>query len=411
MDTTETVGFFLEFFRRRGHREIEGSTLLPPPGDPVLFTSAGMHPLTPYLEGEPHPLGRRLVGVQRCLRTTDLEEVGDRSHLTVFQMLGSWSLGDYDGPQSLRWGLELICDHFGVRPEMLYATVFGGNDQVGRDTLALDTWGELGLPVELLGEDDNWWFNGLTGPCGPDSEIFVWTGGGPPEGTPSGDPRWVELWNHVTMRYLRHGDGSLTPLAQPGVDTGMGLERLLMVSQGASSVFDTDLFGPWMSVLPGLFGLDPGDGDGGGEGGGGELRALRIVIDHLRSAIVVLGDGVRPSNTGRGYVLRRLLRRTLTELWRGDPSSSLTLGDLPAELVLDTGRRFGQIVEPPVLRSVLLTEEGKFRSLLTRGRSLMARLYPSGELGEEDYVFLHETHGLPRDLVTEVLAELQSGRA
>ena len=150
MNTTETVSTFIQFFRSRGHQLLEGSTLLPQPGDSVLFTSAGMHPLTPFLAGEPHPLGRRLTGVQRCLRTTDLEEVGDTSHLTVFQMLGSWSLGDYDGPQSLRWGMELICDHFGLKPELLHATVFGGDDQVGPDTVALETWGELGLPVELL---------------------------------------------------------------------------------------------------------------------------------------------------------------------------------------------------------------------------------------------------------------------
>ena len=205
----------------------------------MLYTTSGMHPLTPYLEGEPHPLGRRLTGVQRCLRTTDLDEVGDSSHLTVFQMLGSWSLGDYGGPQSLRWGLELLCDHFGLKPEMLHATAFGGDDQVGPDLAALSTWSELGLPVEPLSAADNWWSNGPTGPCGPDSEIFIWTGTGPPQDTPGTDPRWLELWNHVTMRYYRHPDGSLSPLAQPSVDTGMGLERLLMVSQGARSVFET----------------------------------------------------------------------------------------------------------------------------------------------------------------------------
>jgi alanyl-tRNA synthetase len=391
VNTTETVSTFLEFFRSRGHQPLEGSTLLPKPGDSVLFTSAGMHPLTSYLAGEPHPLGRRLTGVQRCLRTTDLDEVGDTSHLTAFQMLGSWSLGDYEGPQSLRWGVELICDHFGLGPELLYATVFGGDEQVGPDTAALETWGELGLPAESLGRADNWWSNGPTGPCGPDSEIFIWTGDGPPSGRPSTDARWMELWNHVTMRYRRHPDGSLSPLPQQSVDTGMGLERLLMASQRVGSVFETDLFAPWLAVLPGLWHPDE--------------RSMRILTDHLRSSIVVIADGVRPSNTGRGYVLRRLVRRSLTALWSGG-DSSLTLWDLPSDLVTDTGERFGQAIDPSVVHAELHSEERKFRDLLRRGRSLLGRLYPSGGLTEDDYEFLRDTHGLPRELVTELAREL-----
>ena len=203
MNTDETISAFLTFFADRGHQPVGSSSLLSRPGDPVLFTSAGMHPLTPYLSGQPHPLGRRLAGVQRCLRTTDLDEVGDDSHLTVFQMLGSWSLGDYGGSQSLRWGLELLCDGFGLRRELLYATVFGGDGQVEPDTAAQQAWSELGLPVELLGPEHNWWSNGPDGPCGPDSEIHVWTGDGPPSGTPSTDANWLELWNHVTMRHER----------------------------------------------------------------------------------------------------------------------------------------------------------------------------------------------------------------
>ncbi|MGH3165736.1 MAG: alanine--tRNA ligase-related protein [Trebonia sp.] len=404
MNTDDTLSAFLTFFRDRGHQPIESSSLLPGPGDPVLFTSAGMHPLTPYLSGQSHPLGRRLTGVQRCLRTTDIDEVGDDSHLTAFQMLGFWSLDDYDGPQSLRWGLELLCDGFGLTRDMLYATVFGGDDQVGPDLLAQRTWSELGLPVELLGPEDNWWSNGPTGPCGPDSEIHVWTGDGPPSGSPGTDGRWLELWNHVTMRYERHPDGSLTPVRQPSVDTGMGLERLLMVTQHVPSVYETDLFRPWLSVLPSLWPPDQRRPD---QRRPDQLwpdqRSLRILADHLRSAIVVIGDGVRPSNTGRGYVLRRLLRRALTTLWRGEGGGSLTLGDLPPELVRDTAERFGQDTEPSLVTDVLAIEERKFRDLVGRGRSLLRRLYPSGELTETDYEFLRDTHGLPRELITELL--------
>jgi alanyl-tRNA synthetase len=393
MDTKTTIRTFTEFFRERGHQPIEGSTLVAPDGDPVLFTTAGMHPLTRYLEGEPHPLGRRLVGVQRCLRTTDLDEIGDATHLTAFQMLGSWSLGQYDGPQSLRWGLELLCDGFGLRRDRLHATVFGGDEQVGQDTSSLETWGELGLPVELTVED-NWWSNGPTGPCGPDSEIFVWTGDGRPVGTPTTDDRWMELWNHVTMRYRRLDDGTLVPLPQLSVDTGMGLERLMMVTHGVRSVFETDVFRPWLFELHNRW--QP------------ETRSLRIISDHLRSSIVVIGDGVRPSSTGHGYVLRRLLRRGLTELWRDD--SSRTLSELPVDLIADTLSRFRQDVPPELVRDVLLAEERKFGGLLSRGRSLLQRLYPEGGLTEQDYWYLHDTHGLPRELVTELVTELAGGQ-
>ena len=405
MDTDRTVTTFLDFYRERGHRQLTGDSLIPPPGDTVLFTTSGMHPLTPYLEGRPHPLGTRLVNLQRCLRTTDLDEVGDGTHLTVFEMLGSWSLGDYDGPQSLRWGYELLRDGFGIHPDRLHVTVFGGDGQVGQDTGSLRTWGELGVPVELTVED-NWWSNGPTGPCGPDSEIFVWTGESPPppQSTPTTDPRWVEVWNHVTMRYHRHPDGSLVPLRRPSVDTGMGLERLVTLLQNKRSVYECDVFEPWMRSVPELWDLDE--------------PSLRLVCDHLRSGIVVVGDGVLPSNTGRGYVLRRLLRRVLTTLWRDDPSR--TLSDLPVELLEHTQQHFRQQGEPGPVRSVLLDEEDRFTSLLERGRTVLSRQGFSGRghsdqgdtgpgdtgpLTEEEYDYLHGTHGLPRDLVDSLLTE------
>jgi alanyl-tRNA synthetase len=345
-----------------------------------------MHPLTRYLEGFPHPLGRRLAGVQRCLRTTDLDEVGDDRHLTVFQMLGSWSLGNYDGPQSLRWGWELLTGRLGISRDRLHATVFGGDEQVGPDLLSWQTWTELGVPVERLGPD-NWWSNGPTGPCGPDSELFAWTGDGPPQGTPGTDGRWMELWNHVTMSYRRHDDGSLEPLPRRSVDTGMGLERLLMVVQDQPSVFDCDLFQPWTTALTGLW--QPGQ------------RSLRLLTDHLRSSIVIIGDGVIPSNTGRGYVLRRLLRRALTVLWR--PDSTRTLADLPAPLVEQTLAQFGQPGQCGQVREVLRGEERRFASLLTRGRKVLAPFGPGRPPTEADLRYLHQTHGLPPELVTELL--------
>ena len=387
MNVTETTRRFLEFFEERGHLILPGSSLVPESGDAVLFTTAGMHPLTRYLEGRPHPQGRRLAGVQRCLRTTDLDEVGDSRHLTVFQMLGSWSLGDYDGQQSLRWGVELTTGGLGIDRDRLHATVFGGDEQVGPDVQSRQTWTELGVPVELT-TADNWWSNGPTGPCGPDSEMFVWTGAGTPQGTPSTDERWMELWNHVMMRYRRHADGSLEPLAQRSVDTGMGLERLLMVVQGKPSVFETDVFAPWISALLSLWQPDQ--------------RSLRLLADHLRASIVIIGDGVRPANAGRGYVLRRLLRRVLTVLWRDD--STRTLGDLPTSLFEHTLAQFGQPADSGLVRDVVRSEEQRFAGLLSRGRKVLAQFGSGRPLTEDDLRYLHQTHGLPPDLVTELLS-------
>ncbi|MGQ3551089.1 alanine--tRNA ligase-related protein [Streptomyces rochei] len=387
MNTEHLIRTFVEYYEEQGHRPITGSTLLPPPGDPVLFTTSGMHPLTPYLEGRPHPSGRRLVNVQRCLRTTDLDEVGDSTHLTVFQMLGTWSLGDYEGRQSLDWGYRLLTEGLGIDPGLLHATVFGGDEQVGPDTDSLRLWRERGVPVERTVED-NWWSNGPVGPCGPDSEIFLWTGytPPPPHSTPTRDDRWVEVWNHVMMRHRRLDDGRLVPLPQRNVDTGLGVERLASLLQGASSVFECDVFEPWRRLLPTLWPL--------------QEPSLRLVCDHLRSAVVIIGDGVRPAPTGRGYVLRRLVRRVLTVLWRDDPSRGL--GDLPREPLSHTLDHFRQVGGPEPVRRLLLEEEQGFRRLLERGRKVLARPRFRGPLGEEDFRYLHDTHGLPRDLVTSL---------
>lgn len=387
-DTEHLARTFLEYFEERGHRRITGSTLLPPPGDPVLFTTSGMHPLTPYLEGRPHPLGSRLTGRQRCLRTTDLDEVGDATHLTVFEMLGSWSLGDYEGPRSLEWGYGLLTEGLGVDPGRLHATVYAGDDRTEPDTASLRVWQDLGVPVERTVED-NWWSNGPVGPCGPDSEIFLWSGEGPPLSTPTRDDRWVEVWNHVTMSHRRLGDGSLVPLPRRNVDTGLGLERLASLLQGRRSVFECDVFDPWRRLVPPLWPLDE--------------SSLRLVCDHLRSAVVILGDGVRPAATGRGYVLRRLLRRVLTVLRRDDPSR--TLRDLPPELVRHTLDRFRQDTGPGEVLGVLAEEERRFVRLLDRGRRVLARPRFRGPLTEEDLRHLHDTHGLPRDLVTSLREE------
>ncbi|MEU0100808.1 alanine--tRNA ligase-related protein [Streptomyces sp. NPDC006267] len=391
MHTDQLVSTFVEYYEERGHRRITGSTLLPPPGDSVLFTTSGMHPLTPYLEGRPHPLGKRLVNVQRCLRTTDLDEVGDATHLTVFEMLGTWSLGDYEGPLSLNWGYGLLTEGLGIDPGRLHATAFAGDGRTEPDSASLGLWQGLGVPVELTVED-NWWPNGSdgpVGPCGPNSEIFLWSGDGPPRSTPTRDDRWVEVWNHVTMTHRRLDDGSLVPLPQRNVDTGLGLERLASLLQGKSSVFECDVFEPWHRLVPALWSLDE--------------PSLRLVCDHLRSVIVLLGDGVRPAGTGQGYVLRRLLRRVLTVLRREDPSRGIE--DLPEELVRHTLDHFRQGMRPDDVLRMLREEEHRFGQLLERGRGVLAKPRFRGPLTEEDFHYLHDTHGLPRELITSLRPE------
>lgn len=385
MRTPEVIDTFTRFYLERGHRPATGTSLVPPDGDSVLFTTSGMHPLTSYLLGRPHPDGPRLFNVQRCLRTTDLDEVGDDTHLTCFTMLGTWSLGDYGPRQSLEWGYELLTDGFGIDSGRIHATVWGGDSDVEPDLLSETTWTSLGVPSERT-TTDNWWSNGETGPCGPDSEIFVWTGDGQTEGTPSSDERWVEVWNHVMMRHHRHPNGSVGELERSNVDTGMGLERLVMVLQGHPNVFDTDMFDPWRP-LQSRFDLD--------------IRTWRLVSDHLRSSFVVIGDGIVPSNTGRGYVLRRLVRRALTGLWRHNPGISVR--DLEPGLLDHTSTTFGTSFDSGHVLRVLGDEEDRFRDVVRRGRPLVERLIRKGPLRPDDYRWLRETHGLPREVVDSLI--------
>src|SRR3954468_4145381 len=387
---------YIDFFTDRGHVEIPGASLVPESDSGVLFTIAGIQPLVPYFGGVPHPAGRRLVNYQRCLRTLDIDEVGDDSHLTCFEMLGNWSLGDYFKHDSLGWSLELLTDAFGLDRDRLCVTVYAGDDDVPFDQESEDRWVDLGIPrqrVHRYGREQNWWGPaGPHGPCGPDSEIFYWTGEeGESEGEPESDERWLEVWNNVFISYELTRDGTYRRLGRHNVDTGMGLERLTCLLQGVESVYDTDLF---TSIRRRVRDLTTASNE----------RAERIVCDHLRAAVLLLGDGARPSNTDQGYVLRRLVRRAIRQgrrLGIGGPFVRPV-----GEAVIERYESVYPHLRPQreEILDVLVGEEAKFGRTLQRGLREIDRLLERGGHVDGRVLFgLFETHGLPPELTVEEL--------
>lgn len=310
LDSKELRSKYLNFFASKGHTVIPSASLIPENDPTVLFTTAGMHPLVPYLLGQKHPGGKRLTDVQKCVRTGDIDEVGDDTHCTFFEMLGNWSLGDYFNYESIGYSYEFLTKELGISPSRLAVSVFAGDEDCPRDVKSAERWEELGIPKErifYLPKKNNWWIAGTTGPCGPDTEIFIVTDKEPcsPECSPACDcGRYVEIWNNVFMQYYKHPDGTYTPLAQKNVDTGMGLERTLAMLNGYKSVYETDVLRPVVEFVTASCGKSPE---------GETLKAIRIIADHIRTATFMLGDefGIVPSNVDRGYILRRLIRRAV----------------------------------------------------------------------------------------------------
>jgi len=305
---------FLNFFQSKGHTIIQGASLIPENDPSVLFTTAGMHPLVPYLLGQPHPQGTRLTDVQKCVRTGDIDEVGDASHLTFFEMLGNWSLGDYFKKEAIAFSWEFLTSPkwLGLDPDKLYFTVFAGDEDSPRDTEAASYWMENGVKEDhifYLPKENNWWWAGAQGPCGPDTEMFIDTG--KPKCSETCSPacdcgKYLEIWNDVFMQYNRNADGKLSPLTKKNVDTGMGLERTIGVLQGVKSVYETDLFTASLNKIAEISGKKYGESED-------VTKAFRVIADHIRTATFILGDpkAVTPSNVDQGYVLRRLIRRAI----------------------------------------------------------------------------------------------------
>lgn len=399
---------FIDYMVRHGHTEIEGHSVRSPTDD-VLFTTAGMHPLVPYLKGDDvHPAGRRLTDVQRCVRTTDVDEVGDNTHLTVFEMLGNWSLGDYFKETSIPQSFGLLTGEFGIDPHSLYVTVFGGDPEVPADDESPGIWEQTfaDAGVDPTGRinpqgDDNWWSNGPVGLCGPDTEIFVHVGGG--EAPQFADiPEFVEIWNNVFMTYNRTRDGVLTGLKQRNVDTGMGLERLALFLNGHTSVWETDELSLLLAEVGGVLGVDPAALDADGQ------RSLRIVTDHLRASLAIAAAGIQPSASRQGYVLRKLIRRAVRhgELLRstddGLAQALITSTDRVSDVM---GRRWPDVgpgAGGDAARETIDKEARKFSKTLRKGVDQLQDLADRALVFDGDLAFrLADTMGYPVELSAE----------
>ena len=403
---------FLQHMEAEGHTRIDGHSVLSPTPD-VLFTTAGMHPLTPYLLGEPHPSGRRLTDVQRCVRTTDIDEVGDNSHLTIFEMLGNWSLGDYFKETSIPLSFSVLTGDYGIDPGHLYATVFAGDDQTPRDNEAPDIWSQCfsdaGIDpaghINPLGHDDNWWSNGPVGLCGPDTEIFVYVGS---EATPTfaDIPEFIEIWNNVFMTYDRAESGELRQLDQRNIDTGMGAERLQLFLNGHRTVWDNPELTELLDGVASSLGVATGPLDAEG------VRSLRIVTDHLRAALAIAAADIYPAASQQGYVLRRLIRRSVrhAELLMGTEDGLATRLHEATGAVADIqGKRWTELASPTGAgaREVIDKEVSKFAKALRKAVDHLHEDAEGGATFDGAMAFnCADTLGYPAELAAEEAARI-----
>lgn len=401
---------YIEFFKERGHAVIPSSSLIPENDPTVLFTTAGMHPLVPYLLGEKHPEGKRLTDVQKCVRTGDIDEVGDATHCTFFEMLGNWSLGDYFKKESITFSFDFLTKVLGIDIDKISVTVFKGDEDAPRDEESADIWHSLGIPrdhIFYLDKKHNWWGPaGITGPCGPDTEIFMDTG--KPKCSENCDPscgcgKYVEIWNNVFMQYNKTKEGTFEPLKQKNVDTGMGLERTVCMLGGVGSVYETDFFSDVIAMLEEMSGHAYKESES-------VTKAMRIISDHIRTATFIMGDerGVTPSNVDQGYVLRRLIRRAIRYARVIDLDAKRLIeisdkyiskyGDIYPELCENRGK----------VLSELETEIERFTRTLENGLKELYKVlkYVNGDTLNGKTAFrLYDTYGFPIEMTEELAKE------
>ncbi|MBI4976768.1 MAG: alanine--tRNA ligase [Spirochaetes bacterium] len=420
MTASELKSTYLSFFKSKGHAIIKSASLLPENDPTVLFTTAGMHPLVPYLMGEKHPMGNRLADVQKCIRTQDIDDVGDNSHTTFFEMLGNWSLGDYFKEDAIRFSHEFLTskEWLGIDPKKLAVTVFAGDADAPFDDEAKRVWLSLGIPehkIAPLPKSDNWWGPaGLTGPCGPDTEMFYWLGDGyPPESSNPGNDKknWMEIWNDVFMQYNKNADGTFTPLAQKNVDTGLGVERVACLLQGKKSVYDTELFQPIIREIERLSGASYSDTS--------KQTSFRVIADHLRAATFILGDdrGLTPSNVDAGYILRRYIRRSVRHgrlLGINEPFCQVIASCIIDIMQMDWPEL---LAHKAFILDELNKEEERFSNTLAQGLKEFEKLVNGLEIafqksGKRITVIsgknafkLYDTYGFPLEMTEELAKE------
>lgn len=416
---------YLEFFKSKGHAIIPSASLVPDNDPTVLFTTAGMHPLVPYLMGQKHPAGVRLANVQKCVRTGDIDEVGDVSHLTFFEMLGNWSLGDYFKKEAIQWSWEFLTskEYLHLDPKKLAVSVFAGEKEnnIPRDEEAAGIWKSLGVAedkIAFLPRKNNWWGPaGLTGPCGPDTEIFFWRGTSsefPPAGSNPGtdEDNWLEIWNNVFMQYTKTAEGAFEPMEKQNVDTGMGLERTVGVLNGATDVYKTDSFWPLIQKIQ--------DISGATYAGGKEItKSMRIVADHIRTATMIMGDakGVAPSNVDQGYIVRRLIRRAVRH-GRLLGIKENFCDKIAAEIIGMFAEAYPELVtNKEFIMTEMAREESKFRNTIEQGLKEFEKLV-SGyrmafektgqvikEISGKQAFKLYDSHGFPLEMTQELAIE------
>ncbi len=404
MQAREIREKYVKFFESKGHRIIPSAPLLPENDPTVLFTTAGMHPLVPYLLGEPHPEGKRLTDHQKCIRTGDIDEVGDATHLTFFEMLGNWSLGDYFKKEAIEWSFEFLTDkkYLAIPLDKLSVSVFAGDADAPRDEESAGYWKALGIPADriaYLPKKDNWWGPaGQTGPCGPDTEMFYWIGEDAPHGNQAENPHeWVEIWNDVFMQYFKTAEGKFEPLKQQNVDTGMGLERVTAVLQGKKSVYQTELFTPLLEKIGALTSASYAENP----------VPYHIIADHLRSATMMAGDGVRPSNVDQGYVMRRLIRRAIRHGKKIGIEQDFT-AILVKKVIHIMSDVYPELQHEAEILDVFHREEEQFRKTLHHGLrefEKMAEKLTDDHISGEQAFHLYDTYGFPIEITEELANE------
>ena len=389
---------FINFFISKGHKQIPSAPVVPENDPSVLFNTAGMQPLIPYLMGEPHPYGTRLCDYQKCIRTNDLDAIGDTTHHTFFEMLGNWSLGDYFKDESISWSFEFLTEHLNIPVERLAVTVFAGNDLIPFDEVSYNKWLSLGIKKERIAKtvEDNFWIAGTSGPCGPDTEIFYFRSNDEiPENFDPEDERWVEIWNNVFMQYFKDEAGNVTELPKKNVDTGMGVERVTAILESVNDNYKSSIWSDVIDLISNISNL-PYEGN---------EESMRIIADHIRTAVFISADpaGIKPSNTDQGYILRRLIRRAIRHAKKLNIDINSNWEEQIAKLLISKYKKYYSELDSNevVVLEVLKNEKEKFNRTLEKGLREFAKV--SNKDIDGDVAFhLYDTYGFPIELTEEL---------